>query len=68
MSKKRNNPFCRVSPINAASDALIIDSSIERKVTPMGSVLQANPTTLVPIGGIGEEALRLEINNTKTLL
>ena len=34
----------------------------------MGSVLQANPTTLVPIGGIGEEALRLGINNTKTLL
>lgn len=27
-----------------------------------------NPNSLVPIGGIGEEALRLEINNTKTLL
>lgn len=27
-----------------------------------------NPNSLVPIGGIGKEALRLEINNTKTLL
>ncbi|OMP07290.1 hypothetical protein CCACVL1_00701, partial [Corchorus capsularis] len=26
------------------------------------------PTTLVPIGGIEEEALHLGINNTKTLL
>ncbi|KAJ0074706.1 hypothetical protein Patl1_29678 [Pistacia atlantica] len=34
----------------------------------MGSVLQVNPTTLVPIGGIGEEALRLGINNTKTFI
>lgn len=34
----------------------------------MGSVLQVNPTTLVPIGSIEEEALRLGINNTKTLL
>jgi len=34
----------------------------------MGSVLQVNPTTPVPIGGIGEEALRLGISNTKTLL
>lgn len=31
-------------------------------------VLQVNPTPLVPIGGIEEEALRLGINNTKTLL
>ena len=29
---------------------------------------QPNPTTLVPIGGIEEEALHLGINNTKTLL
>lgn len=65
---KKNHSFCRVSPINAASDASIVDSSIERKVTPMGSVLQVNPTTRVPIGGIGEEALRLGISNTKTLL
>ncbi|EEF26886.1 conserved hypothetical protein [Ricinus communis] len=56
---KENNSFCRVSPINAASDASIVDSSIERKV---------NPTPLVPIGGIKEEALRLGINNTKPLL
>jgi hypothetical protein len=44
--------------------------SIERKVTPpIGSVLQANPTPLVPIGGIGEKAqhLGIGINNTKTL-
>ncbi|KAJ9128940.1 hypothetical protein P3X46_034698 [Hevea brasiliensis] len=34
----------------------------------MGSVLQVNPTPLVPIGGIEEEALRLGINNAKTLL
>lgn len=34
----------------------------------MGSVLQVNPTTPVPTGGIGEEALRLGISNTKTLL
>ena len=33
-----------------------------------GSVLQVNPTLLVPIGDIEEEALRLGINNTKTLL
>ena len=42
---------------------------IERKVTPpIGSVLQANPTPLVPIGGIGEKAqhLGIGINNTKT--
>jgi len=32
------------------------------------SIVEVNPTPLVPIGGIGEEALRLEINNTKTLL
>ena len=62
------NSFCRLSPINASSDASIVDSSIERKVTLMGSVLQVNPTTPVPIGGIGEEALRLGISNTKTLL
>jgi len=31
-------------------------------------VLQVKPTPLVPIGGIEEEALRLGINNTKTLL
>jgi len=52
------------------SDASIVDlSSIERKVTPpIGSVLQANPTPLVPIGGIGEKAqhLGIGINNTKT--
>ncbi|KAL4311153.1 hypothetical protein GQ457_01G036470 [Hibiscus cannabinus] len=29
------NSFCCVSPINATSDASIVDSSIERKVTPM---------------------------------
>lgn len=68
VKKKKKNSFCRVSPINAASDASIVDSSIERKVTPMGYVLQVNPAPLVPIGGIGEEALRLGINNTKTLL
>ena len=34
----------------------------------MGSVLQVNPTTPVPIGGKWEEALRLGISNTKTLL
>ena len=33
---KETNSFCRVSTINATSDALIVDSSIERKVTPMG--------------------------------
>ena len=44
------------------------DSSIERKVTPRGSLLWVNPTPLVPIGSIGEEALHLGINNTKTLL
>ena len=31
------NSFCRLSPINASSDASIVDSSIERKVTLMGS-------------------------------
>ncbi|KAK9200803.1 hypothetical protein WN944_016002 [Citrus x changshan-huyou] len=50
------------------SDASIVNSSIERKVTPMGSVLQFNPITPVTIGSIGEEALRLGISNTKTLL
>jgi hypothetical protein len=55
-------------PIDAASDASIVDSSIERKVTPMGSVLQVNPTPLIPIGRIGKETLHLGINNTKTLL
>ena len=64
-----NNSFRRVSSIDAASDTLIVDLSIERKVTPpIGSVLQANPTPLVPIGGIGEKAQHLGINNTKTLL
>ena len=65
---KEDNSFCRVSPIDAASDASIVDSSIERKVIPIGSVFGVNPTPLVPIGGIGEEALHLGINNTKTLL
>ena len=41
--KKKNNSFCRVSPINAASDASIVDSSIERKVTPTGYVLWGQP-------------------------
>lgn len=44
------------------------DSSIERKVTPRGSVLWGNPTPLVPTDSIREEALHLGINNTKTLL
>jgi hypothetical protein len=66
--RRYNNSFCRVSPIDAASDASIVDSSIERKVTPIGSVLQVNTTPLVPIGRIGEETLHLGINNTKTLL
>lgn len=35
---------------------------------PIGSVLRVSPPTLVPIGGRGEEALRLGINKTKTLL
>ena len=62
---KSKNSFCRVFPINAASDASIVNSSIERKVTPMGSLLQVNPPPIVPIDGTGEEALRLGINNTK---
>ena len=33
----------------------------------MGFVLQVNTTILIPIGGIGEEVLRREINNTETL-
>lgn len=33
-----------------------------------GSVLQVNPTPLVPIGGIEEETLHPGINNMKTLL
>lgn len=41
--KKKNNSFCRVSPINAASDASIVDSSIEREVTPTGYVLWGQP-------------------------
>jgi hypothetical protein len=47
-----NNSFYRVSSIDAASDASIVDLSIERKVTPnrIGYGLQANPTLLVPIG------------------
>jgi len=68
---RSNNSLCRVSSIDAASDASIVDFSIERKVTPpIGSVLQANPTPLVPIGGIGEKAqhLGIGINNTKTFL
>ncbi|KAK4360279.1 hypothetical protein RND71_019231 [Anisodus tanguticus] len=43
------------------------DSSIKRKVTPRDSVLRVNPTLLALIGSIGEEALHLGINNTKTL-
>lgn len=31
----------------------------------MGSVLPVNPTTLIPIGGIGEETLLLGISNMK---
>lgn len=47
--------------------------ALSEKVTPMamGYVLQVNPAPLVPLvplGGIEEEALRLGINNTKTLL
>jgi hypothetical protein len=44
--------------------------ALSEKVTPMamGYVLQVNPAPLVPPGGIEEEALRLGINNTKTLL
>lgn len=34
----------------------------------VGSVLQVNPTPVVPIGSIEDEVLRLGINNTKTLL
>ena len=33
-----------------------------------GISVLVNPTPLVPIGDIEEEALRLVINNTKTLL
>lgn len=67
---KWNNSFCRVCSSNATSDASIVDWSIERKVTPIGSILQlqVNLTLLVPVGGIWEKALHLEINNTKTLL
>lgn len=65
---KYNNPFYRVSSVDAALDASILDLSLKRKVTPMGSGLRGNPTLLVPIGGIGEEALHIGINNTKTLL
>ncbi len=43
------------------------DSSIERKVTPRGSVLWVNPIPLVPTDSIREEALHPGINNTKTL-
>ena len=44
--------------------------ALSEKVTPMamGYVLQVNTAPLVPLGGIEEEALRLGINNTKTLL
>jgi hypothetical protein len=39
---RSNNSLCCVSSIDAASDASIVDFSIERKVTPpIGSVLQA---------------------------
>lgn len=34
----------------------------------LGSILQVNPTPLVAIGGIEEEALGLGINKMKTLL
>jgi hypothetical protein len=40
----------------------------ERLHLSMGSVLQVNPTPLVTIGSIEEEALHLGINKTKTLL
>ena len=44
--------------------------ALSEKVTPMamGYVLQVNPIPLIPLGGIEEKALRLGINNTKTLL
>lgn len=51
---RSNNSFYRVSSIDAASDTSIVDSSIEQKVTPIGSVLRVNPTPRIQIGGIGE--------------
>ena len=32
VKKKRNNPFCRVSPINATSDALIVDLVLSERL------------------------------------
>jgi hypothetical protein len=41
-----NNSFCRVSSIYVASDASIVDLSIEWKVTPTGQVLYYRPIRL----------------------
>ncbi|KAM7460574.1 hypothetical protein LguiB_036052 [Lonicera macranthoides] len=45
----------------------LLEMRLDNILFRLGSVLQVNPTPLVPIGGIGEEALHLRINNTKTL-
>src|ERR1041384_2632857 len=55
-----NNSFRRVSSIDAASDTLIVDLSIERKVTLQDRFcwygFKANPTFFVPVGNIGEKS------------
>ncbi|KAG8386047.1 hypothetical protein BUALT_Bualt03G0108400 [Buddleja alternifolia] len=49
--------LCRVLGL----ESKVSDSSIEQKVTPRGSVLWGNPTPLVPIDSIRQEALHLGI-------
>lgn len=70
--KKKNsvkNSVCGVSFIDAALNASIVDSSIERNVIPMtmSYLSQVNPILLVLIAGIKEEPLHLGINKTRTL-
>jgi len=53
---KTINPFCRVSSIDAISDALIIHLSIEQKIKPIGFfVLRVNPTLLNTLLSIGKK-------------
>ena len=74
LKKKRNLRLLKVKFINKAIPSVVYPRLMQPQMLQLlirvlseRSVLWVNPTTLVPIGGIEEEALHLGINNTKTL-
>ena len=61
---KTIKPFCRVSPINAASICFKFRVIVLSKRLYL-YLIELVRSTLLQIGGLREEALRLGINNTK---